>query len=97
MQRFFSTVKAHLLREPRRSVRDSVVTACGAVVVLLALLYQGLPQAIRVLLLSVGTLNFFAGMAELVPENRVLLAGVLRSCFYVAVLWAAVVAVTIIA
>lgn len=34
MQRLFSTAKAHLLREPHRSIRDGVVTACGIVVVL---------------------------------------------------------------
>ena len=88
-----TAIKDHLFRAPRRSVRDRIVALSGCVVLLLALLYTGLPEVLRIMLIGIGTLNSLAGVAELVPADRIRMAGVLRACFYLTVLWTGVVAI----
>lgn len=92
-----STIKNYLLREPRHGIRYLMMTLGGCIVLLLALLYQELPQQLRILLFSIGALNILSGTAELMPEGQIRSAAALRLCFCLATVWTAVAATLLIA
>ena len=78
-----AAIKEYLLRAPKHGRRHVLVTTSGCSLIVIALLFAGLPQIVRLSLFSIGVLNVFLGAAELVPEDRVRLAGTLRVAAYV--------------
>lgn len=62
------------------------MTISGGLLIVLGLLYVELPQIVRFSLFSIGALNLFLGIAELVPRQRVRLAATLRITAYLAFL-----------
>lgn len=79
-----AAIKDYLFRNPERSGRHVVTAVSGCVLISMGLLYAGLPQVLQISLISIGVLNLLLGGAELVPSDRVRLAGALRTTAYLA-------------